>query len=909
MALGDKVAGFRWTTVLGMACAIIIIFALFAVWPQPTSSEDCDTYDLTCTLTWTTDAQFDAGDKGLNGTDYFTEDVAGLPLVGNPSAYYSVTKNRTYVVYESTADPGSLLGQNFSVRITYYNHNTGVWADSVLVGEFDTDAHGGPTLWVDEARGWVYVFFGSHNTPQLLSRSLRPWEINRGWTVLSPPASDSTYPMVFEWDNYMYMLRRRAFAQGGDWVWQRSKLSTRGTVWSTPQILFDSVAPNGAYFDGVVQRNGTVYYSFIGYNDPFERHDVFLGRWNLTTNRQTGMDNVDTLGTSITIVEAQAHMLVRDTGPDVGQSASNSAFDVDLDGNPHVVWTEGFNNPHFVNYSRWTGAAWIPPVTVTYTDGTTNYQEVFARNTTFDVELIVTTNGSLEIDDGVDDYGGTIDRYIVTNDDYATFVETIKSEGNNGMPVDRPNKPANYHEDLRLVFDEWVPFGFEWGPKQTTQLHIYAWGGPEGVTAGPGDTPAPGRFVRNTKLSSHTWSMQSGSDNSQWSNELQPARVDGDLYNGINTTAADTSSNYFWQMRYGGDGDDDLFSNIGQGGVFVNGTFTGGSGRHESALISRFEVAPTYDLRFGFNISDADNITGFSMDRDICILNQPDTCYTGNFQDGTYGYMFEVIWATDNPAARMNLFAIENGVLGDPVAAVDGNTCNADACYLRVKWNGVTGYLSFAWSNTNDPGDVGWDTEFGSAADGSHFDDPTNQTLETLVWFGGTIFANVINSSWEVRMTPQVVAASMTEFRRSGPVEYQTQGFSAATGPYAAFAVTHVRVGYRLEGGDSIDYVELIDTTSGQVYWSNASGAVDAPSEAFVDFTVPATVHNWKFRVTGTTNATNDDGTLVITSIVLTLTRQVYSQIPLWWLPWLMFFAVMVLILVMAYWLKRKRGL
>lgn len=181
MTMGDTIAETSGWKIMACIVAIFVILALFAVWPQPPApSEECGLYDTTCAITWTTDQDFDQGDKGLNGTDYFTETGADQPFEGHPAGYYSAKADRTYVAYTAYQYWRSATNSSLVAKATFYDHETGVWAEPTTIGVFDVDGHGGPSIWVDEGSGYIYVYWGSHVSDQYLSRSVSKWTTDDG---------------------------------------------------------------------------------------------------------------------------------------------------------------------------------------------------------------------------------------------------------------------------------------------------------------------------------------------------------------------------------------------------------------------------------------------------------------------------------------------------------------------------------------------------------------------------------------------------------------------------------------------------------------------------------------------------------------------------------------------------------
>ncbi len=135
--------------------------------------------------------------------------------------------DRTYIVYADV---------NSDAMITYFDHATGTFATPVNLGESAPrrDPHCNPRLTID-ADGYLYVFWGSHNTNQLMRRSVIPETID-SWDDTKMMLGRYTYPQVFFLGNTMYWFYRRWY---DTWVYRTSTDYQMGWTWSDEHVVMD----------------------------------------------------------------------------------------------------------------------------------------------------------------------------------------------------------------------------------------------------------------------------------------------------------------------------------------------------------------------------------------------------------------------------------------------------------------------------------------------------------------------------------------------------------------------------------------------------------------------------------------------------------------------------------------------
>lgn len=752
---------------------VIIIIAAFFLIPSNVSASGQRIYTST--------ADFDAGNKSDPGGQWFTNIGADQPTfayISHPSAYHVSSSfygiDRTYVGFQS-------FTTYLQAFVTFYDHQTKAWASPVAVGPvYDVDlvdGHGAPAIWVDDA-GYVYAFWGSHATNQKLSRTTNAFDIST-WTQLSDPSTVSTYPNVFAYNGVLYFVHRDGFAQGGDWVYQTS--TNRGATWSSKNIIFDSVFPDGAYFGGFKLYGSKVYYAwskFVSAEFPLHlaRRNMYSCYWDLSTNHQFGIDGFD-IGTSINQAAADLHCRVAVTATEWSQIP---AFDVDSTGKPYILWVQGGNVlPMNVTFSRWDGSAWTSPITVTKTDTPNAYDAILVTNTSY-VEAFITTSGIRQTSNKTDDgYSGDLERWLWNGATWAKQ-ETIMKEVKNGLPLVRPSIPVNRNDEIRMVFDSWVPSGFE--SKYQGQGRLDEFGHPTGAIDKIFAWGTSG-FIGNPVIPSGTTGTITSTDN-------------GNVPDGAFTLANprsdhfafthSTGDTFSWQQINTGDGNGTTTMKMIGGLVNVTTLNAGGTGRKGESLVSKFNISGNWDVRMKFQVTIPQ--TGIPLLYGICMQSEPDDCdsVSGTAYNSTEGFMLLHF------ASPQDFFRSYKVKAEPSVVQYNTTTATCNPCWLRMTKTGST-YVTYHSTNN-----VNW------VLDGYRV-----ETLPYMNWyFSASAFTNgVVSGNWAVTMDDFTIA---TGTLNDG---YRTEGSWAS--PVTTFSnelVKRIYVNYT--GADASHYISSIAVLS-----------------------------------------------------------------------------------------------
>ncbi len=105
-----------------------------------------------------------------------------------PMAVYAPSPDRTFFAFGN---------EDNSPTVSYYDHRTQTLGPATVPGPNpDMDAHENPHMLIDED-GFIYIFHGSHCTPTLVKKSVRPYDISK-WEEMATITDSSSYPQPWQ---------------------------------------------------------------------------------------------------------------------------------------------------------------------------------------------------------------------------------------------------------------------------------------------------------------------------------------------------------------------------------------------------------------------------------------------------------------------------------------------------------------------------------------------------------------------------------------------------------------------------------------------------------------------------------------------------------------------------------------
>ncbi|MBN2406016.1 MAG: cell wall-binding repeat-containing protein [Coriobacteriia bacterium] len=322
-----------------------------------------------------------SGVASANGwfADFFFADSSGNgsyeAMAISPEAVYDPVNGMTYIVFQ---------GPDLDPYITAYDNNKGAWLPTYRVGEnrLSEDVHGGPSLVIDQAEGYLYVFYGGHNKNLRYAKSLAPHEID-SWdsdnTIrLDGDAEDlmATYPQPWALPGggveLFYRNHGTSSSDARKLDWEVARMSTEGT-WTAGECVIDSTPGVEAwYVNSTHGPSGELHVAFVLRDleqsalDWFVRRNVYYMKRDLTG--QWVNVSGDPIGADRDLETMNALALVEDTADEY---ANQVVVRVAPDGSPALVYlvgTRGVSAECTWRYRRWNGTTWGGSAGIVQTD-------------------------------------------------------------------------------------------------------------------------------------------------------------------------------------------------------------------------------------------------------------------------------------------------------------------------------------------------------------------------------------------------------------------------------------------------------------------------------------------------------------------------------------------------------------
>lgn len=812
-------------------------------------------------FTWNTTAAFDSGNKTDSGpqpVNWFASngvDQTNYGTISVPSSVYSPSQQKTYYVYQG--------GSNFLPYIIYYDHVAKTWSLPQAVASTNPvsgDGHGAPSMWVD-SDGYIFVFYGSHSTAQKAVVTTYPYD-TRYWTQLPDVAPHTTYPHLFEYNGWLYVMYRDG---NFSWTWKQSY--TRGLTWTQGNYFAPWVGGTGGFYIGADKLVGNkLYWQATALDDPgLIRRDNYICVWNLVNNHQYGVNGVD-MGISVNRSEVNANCRTLHTD----LNSWSNTFDMDTTtGNIYVLINVNYSGSWHVNFTKWNGSAWSVPYSIQSNDGSSSYMQLIVHNSTSVTGFL--TGGGFHDVSWTDDYSGDMQHWTYNGVSW-TFDYNILTEAQNGLPLNHPVVPLNHVAELELIFDEWF-----WGPQPPwlPTERMFAWGS--------------GKFVQN-RLAGTLNQLETNTDNPSISpNSLSLWSGRGDTFGSFNPTASSPK----WRNQQSGDAPGGPANASFVNGAFnVKWTSTGGSGRKGDSIIGAFGIGGDFNVQFSEHPVTIP-ATG-SMYTTLCMKGEPNACDIISLASsvGASGVYYSIVTnAALQPQSIYRAFTLG---FNNTIAQVGSDTyVTCDPCWARMVRSGNM-YQFYRSSNG-----ASWT-----------LDETANLSASPAQFFVSMgIAGNVVTSgSYSVNINDYALNAGTLLFNGYGTYGIWTSPTMAYDGnrsvpksitlSYAGASVSSYITSVRLVGVD------------GQVLYQNDTKITGGSS---VTMNIPQdngfvinSRENMTLRMTFIGGGVSS---VDVTSVVVSYNTQFYvgEQALIYGPQVFIWLGVMVVALIGAFWLKKKR--
>ena len=221
----------------------------------------------------------------------------------NPQAVHLPDREETVVAYR---------GEDSDPFVTRYDHATGAFDEPIRVGTnplVDTDNHGPPSVCVD-GEGYVYLFYGAHNSPIQVARSTEPGRIDE-WDHCSPiDDPGGSYPQPVAIGGDLLVFYRAGNGHGPPYEYPQHEYGTiarsadGGETWSDLGPVVDTTGHPDEAIDAYVMdgdlRGGEFRLTWcIAHGDVHDgvRAHAFHAAFDPETERVHALDGTDFGGT------------------------------------------------------------------------------------------------------------------------------------------------------------------------------------------------------------------------------------------------------------------------------------------------------------------------------------------------------------------------------------------------------------------------------------------------------------------------------------------------------------------------------------------------------------------------------------------------------------------------------------
>jgi len=401
------------------------------------ASDGDNTFDFFDDFRSRTEVEFD--DRPFE-VDYVPWKDAWKPV----TIHYQNTYNRTYLTW---------INKHGTVFIGYYDHDSGAVSNIEIVG-YPSDyiqypnyagypidvGHALPSMTIDN-NGYIYVFYGPHNSPLTYRKSNNPEDITSFSSLQTLSLVQGTYPSpIVTNTNKIIVLYRQ---DDKDLAYIES--SDGGEVWNDPVELIDAGNVDAASYPWIYPEA-----IILGNESPTQSIHILGSRLtnssgNLNFEGLYYLKSTDggstwkkANNTTVTLPATASTVDVVDT--EWGYPAN---MKLNSSGYPYIVYNQ--NKTYY--FSKWTGSVWSKNLIVAGS-ATFNIEYLdldIVDDNTIDVYLVEGTVA--------DTAGGNIQRWRSTDGGSSwSKVEDITSDGDTDTRYEYPHVVRNYNSYLKLFY-------------------------------------------------------------------------------------------------------------------------------------------------------------------------------------------------------------------------------------------------------------------------------------------------------------------------------------------------------------------------------------------------------------------------------------------------------------------------
>ena len=255
-----------------------------------------------------------------------------------PMAVYAPSEDKTFFAFGNEVN---------SPTVSYYDHRTQTLGPATVVGPNpDMDAHKNPHMLIDE-HGYIYLFHGSHCTPALVKKSLRPYDTSE-FRPMATITDSSSYPQPWQLRPGEITV---LFRKGGTHNAAQSyiKSTDGGASWANSVDIVTPQPKNGCYAVSIAETGPYPRKLHMAWSltrgDWWQRYHIFYAcsdDGGVTWRKSDGTPY------ELPITEPTSEQIFESEVPDRGVWLKD--IQLDTQGNPCILFIDG----HTVSY----GCVW-----------------------------------------------------------------------------------------------------------------------------------------------------------------------------------------------------------------------------------------------------------------------------------------------------------------------------------------------------------------------------------------------------------------------------------------------------------------------------------------------------------------------------------------------------------------------
>lgn len=277
---------------------------------------------------------------------YASFGVYTRPLAYPQAIRYKGEHDRTYLVYQDAS---------FQPNIKFFDHYSGEWSKSYIIGTslLGTNDHGSPSIAIHH--GYLYVFFGAHNTWIQALRSEEP-ENPLGWISLTQPGIGSYPQPHITTQGKIFLFYRSVETNHKGRTWVLNSSTDGGKNWAGEEIIID-FPDYGIYACPLWENDSTVFLSWFKwdiyspksiesrFNIYFCKSDDFGSTWKSIRSK-----------TLTSPICEQKEVVVFSSEP-----SQSYIWDmlVDSNHNPVILFTSDVEGSPYYYLARWNHSEWL----------------------------------------------------------------------------------------------------------------------------------------------------------------------------------------------------------------------------------------------------------------------------------------------------------------------------------------------------------------------------------------------------------------------------------------------------------------------------------------------------------------------------------------------------------------------